>query len=217
MGDEPIEVAPDSQQIIVQEGNTMSVTVGMGGYDGACNGKYATASWMHTCVASWDQHRGAVIAEFDDKDPNRGTFRYLNSLADGSVVDQFELISRLPGSFSNEEVPALSPTDTDPQQVNPEANQPEIDQQLPVEVGGGQSTSSTVENDMYVPGGAVGPREEKEDEGDENISKSNSTSTTATKTTTSSSSSSFSPFLTRNAFVIPTASALGVIAASTVM
>jgi len=97
MGDESIVVAPDSQQNILQEGSTMSVTVGMGGYDGACNGKYASASWMHTCVASWDQHRGAVIAEFDGKNPSRGTFRYLNSLADGSVVDQFELISRLPG------------------------------------------------------------------------------------------------------------------------
>ena len=83
--------------LVVREGVTMSITTGMGGYDSSCNGKYADASWMKLCVASFEDHRGAVIAEFDEAKPWIGKFQYLNSLAQGAVVDEFVLTSRLPG------------------------------------------------------------------------------------------------------------------------
>jgi hypothetical protein len=83
--------------LVVNEGVTMSLTVGMGGYDSSCNGKYANASWMKLCVASLQEHRGAVIAEFDEATPWTGKFQYLNSMAQGRTVDEFILTSRLPG------------------------------------------------------------------------------------------------------------------------
>jgi len=82
---------------IISEGVTMSITVGMGGYDASCDGIYANADWMELCVASLLDHRGAVIAEFHEETPWTGTFKYLNSLADAKVVDEFQLTSRLPG------------------------------------------------------------------------------------------------------------------------
>jgi hypothetical protein len=82
---------------VVSEGVTMSITVGMGGYDSSCDGKYVNASWMELCVASLEGHRGAVIAEFGEATPWTGTFQYLNSMAEAEVVDEFMLTSRLPG------------------------------------------------------------------------------------------------------------------------
>ncbi|KAL3902505.1 MAG: hypothetical protein SGILL_010798 [Bacillariaceae sp.] len=103
-GAEPISIASKavtreegSPIGIVSEGVTMSLTVGMGGYDSSCNGKYANSPWMETCVASLREHRGAVIAEFDEQTPWKGTFKYHNSLNNSAVVDEFQLISRLPG------------------------------------------------------------------------------------------------------------------------
>jgi hypothetical protein len=105
-GEEPVLVADASDSsvntgsksvAIIQEGVTMSLTVGMGGYDSSCNGKYANAAWMATCVASLKEHRGAVIAEFNHATPWTGTFQYLNSLDNAAIVDEFVLTSRLPG------------------------------------------------------------------------------------------------------------------------
>jgi hypothetical protein len=102
-GEEPIEIS-DSMATIngqnvpkIQEGVTLSLTVGMGGYDSSCNGKYVDAPWMEICVASLREHRGAVIAEFDSQTPWTGTFKYMNSLEKATVVDEFILTSRLPG------------------------------------------------------------------------------------------------------------------------
>lgn len=118
-GEEPIEIA-DNQNVI-EEGVTLSLTVGMGGYDGSCNGKYKDAAWIAECVASARNHRGAVIAEFDEETPYKGTFRYLNSLANASVVDEFVLESKIneritvspterPSSDSPSTTPTLNPS-----------------------------------------------------------------------------------------------------------
>jgi hypothetical protein len=112
-GEEPVSIAEDAVAVeegnsvgVISEGVTMSLTVGMGGYDASCTGKYANSAWMETCVASLTEHRGAVIAEFDEATPWKGTFKYHNSLNDAAVVDEFQLISRLPGW--NVSVPDLS-------------------------------------------------------------------------------------------------------------
>jgi hypothetical protein len=105
-GEEPISIFDSTDSIArmdgkniskIREGVTLSLTVGMGGYDSSCNGKYVDAPWMEICVASLGDHRGAVIAEFDKQTPWTGTFKYLNSLDDAAVVDEFVLTSRLPG------------------------------------------------------------------------------------------------------------------------
>jgi hypothetical protein len=123
-GDEEILVANPNNSIqrrnaiatnVVSEGTTMSITVGMGGYDSSCNGKYWNASWMEICVASLENHRGAVIAEFDAETPWTGTFRYMNSLANAEIVDEFVLRSRLPGwntTFAPTASPTMEPTET---------------------------------------------------------------------------------------------------------
>jgi uncharacterized surface protein with fasciclin (FAS1) repeats len=109
-GTDEVIVSRENQDVL-QEGVTMSITVGMGGYDGNCDGKYKDSSWMHTCVASLNQHRGTIIAQFDDEDPRIGTFTYLNSMADGSIVDQFILKSEI-NTFPSTSVlqPSMSPT-----------------------------------------------------------------------------------------------------------
>jgi uncharacterized surface protein with fasciclin (FAS1) repeats len=121
-GKDEVIVSTENEDVI-QEGVTTSITVGMGGYDGNCDGKYKDSAWMHTCVASLNQHRGAVIAEFDDADPRRGTFTYRNSMSDGVIVDQFILKSQvniLPpkstpqpsSSPSTTTIETLAPTET---------------------------------------------------------------------------------------------------------
>jgi uncharacterized surface protein with fasciclin (FAS1) repeats len=119
-GDENITVAKENQQTI-QEGRTMSITVGMGGYDGNCDGKYKDADWMQLCVASLNDHRGAVIAEFDDANPQTGNFTYLNSLNNSAIVDQFILRSKInlpsPPSLS----PSLKPPSSAPSIVTNES------------------------------------------------------------------------------------------------
>ena len=62
---------------VIEKGVTMSLTVGMGGYSGSCKNQNNGAHWMKKCIAKND-HRGAVIAEFDDDNPTKGTFRYRN-------------------------------------------------------------------------------------------------------------------------------------------
>lgn len=83
----------------------MSITVGMGGYDGNCDGKYRNAEWMVMCVASPRDHRGAVVVEFDEKEPWKGTFRYMNSMKNGAIVDEWKLTNKL-----NEPRPTPVPT-----------------------------------------------------------------------------------------------------------
>lgn len=103
-GEDPIPVDgtnADKSTFVVSEGLTMSITTGMGGYDGACNGKYSNATWMDKCISRPSDHRGAVIAEFDEKDTRIGTFRYMNSLRDGNIVDEFRITSKLSGSVNN--------------------------------------------------------------------------------------------------------------------
>ena len=102
-GEDPIPVDgtnADKSTFVVSEGLTMSITTGMGGYDGACNGKYSNATWMDKCISRPSDHRGAVIAEFDEKDTRIGTFRYMNSLRDGNIVDEFQITSKLSGSVN---------------------------------------------------------------------------------------------------------------------
>lgn len=102
-GKDPVPVSGtgnDKFNFVVSEGLTMSITTGMGGYDGGCNGKYWNATWMDRCIASLSDHRGAIIAEFDEKDTTIGMFQYLNSMKNGDVVDEFQITSRLPGSIS---------------------------------------------------------------------------------------------------------------------
>merc|ERR1711865_586890 len=87
----------DNTRYILTEGTTMSITTGMGGYDGSCNGLYSNSSWMEKCISHPSTHRGAVIAEFHLEDDNVGTFQYLNSKANGEVVDEFQITSTLGG------------------------------------------------------------------------------------------------------------------------
>jgi hypothetical protein len=100
----------------------MSITVGMGGYDGSCNGKYANASWMERCIASRRDHRGAVIAYFDEEEPWKATFIYKNSIANETVEDEFTLVSQLPGwNIGNTPAPSLPlPPSDAPLQVSEE-------------------------------------------------------------------------------------------------
>ena len=88
------DVVSHSNQREIRPGRTMSLTVGMGGYGGRCNGKFANAPWMEQCITG-GQFRGAVIAEFDDDDPRRAIFRYKNSMADDEILDEWRLFSRL--------------------------------------------------------------------------------------------------------------------------
>ena len=50
---------------------------------------------MEVCVGN-QAYRGAVIAEFNDKQPRKATFCYMNSLDNKSIVDEFQLASRIP-------------------------------------------------------------------------------------------------------------------------
>jgi hypothetical protein len=86
------------------------LAVGMGGYDGACNGLYNNATWMEKCISRPSDHRGAIIAEFDEKNPLVGTFQYMNSMADGEVVDEFQLTSALPSEPKPTRRPSRNPT-----------------------------------------------------------------------------------------------------------
>ena len=97
-GDDPVPVTIDRSKLVISEGLTMSITAGMGGYDGACNGKYWNATWMEKCVARPSDHRGAVIAVFNESDTTVGTFQYMNSMKNGEIVDEFQIQSKLPGS-----------------------------------------------------------------------------------------------------------------------
>ena len=102
-GEDPIPVSDAGVQeskLVISEGLTMSITAGMGGYDGGCNGKYWNATWMEICVARPNDHRGAIIAEFDEENTRIGNFRYMNSMKDGEIVDEFQITSRLPGSLA---------------------------------------------------------------------------------------------------------------------
>jgi hypothetical protein len=105
----------------IREGVTLSLTVGMGGYDSSCNGKYVDAFWMEKCVASHRDHRGAVVAEFHSHTPWTGTFKYMNSLDNAAVVDKFVLTSRLPGwnktGTTKEMEEELSATESELQQI----------------------------------------------------------------------------------------------------
>ncbi|KAG7342138.1 hypothetical protein IV203_007230 [Nitzschia inconspicua] len=118
-GEEPVTVRNSSDSSvtfnnnnasIIQEGVTVSLTVGMGGYDSSCNGQYVDSPWMEICVASLMDHRGAVIAEFDEETPWTGTFQYLNSMDNAMVVDEFVLTSRLPGWNSTVRLSTEAPT-----------------------------------------------------------------------------------------------------------
>mmetsp|Transcript_18366 Transcript_18366/g.42155 ORF Transcript_18366/g.42155 Transcript_18366/m.42155 type:complete len:565 (-) Transcript_18366:72-1766(-) len=108
-GEDPIPVDvtkyTEKSNFVIQEGLTMAITAGMGGYDGACNGPYWNATWMDKCISRPSDHRGAIIAEFDENDTRIGTFRYMNSMMNGKVVDEFQITSRLPASK-----PTRSPT-----------------------------------------------------------------------------------------------------------
>lgn len=126
---------------IIREGLTLSLTVGMGGYDSSCDGKYVNASWMATCVASLREHRGAVIAQFDPDTPWTGTFQYLNSLDNAAVVDEFVLTSRLPGwnntitttNASVEiEIPSHQSDGNEESDGNEVAEVPETEEEFPV-------------------------------------------------------------------------------------
>lgn len=107
-GGNPVVANGDSSKLVISEGLTMSVTAGMGGYDGACNGKYWNATWMEKCVARPSDHRGAVIAAFDESDTTIGTFQYMNSMKNGEIVDEFQIHSNLPGSGTR--APTNKPT-----------------------------------------------------------------------------------------------------------
>jgi len=110
-GEDPIPVDDanaDESKFVVSEGVTMSITTGMGGYDGGCNGKYWNATWMDRCIARPSDHRGAIIAEFEETNTRIGNFRYMNSLKNGNVVDEFQITSRLPGSKTK--APTNKPT-----------------------------------------------------------------------------------------------------------
>jgi len=114
-GEDPIPVdgaEVDGSNLVISEGVTMSITTGMGGFDGGCNGKYWNATWMHNCIARPSDHRGAVIAEFAEKNTRIGNFRYMNSIKNGNVVDEFQIISRLPGSRTKAPTnrPSVQPT-----------------------------------------------------------------------------------------------------------
>lgn len=108
---------------VIQEGTTMSLTVGMGGYDSSCDGKYANASWMEICVASLRDHRGAVNAEFHHETPWTGNFQYLNSLDDAAIVDEFLLTSRLPG-WNSTIVGTDAPTEVNVSEADDDAVNP---------------------------------------------------------------------------------------------
>jgi len=110
-GDDPIP-SDDSDakksNFTISEGLTMSITTGMGGYDGACNGNYWNATWMDKCIGRGSDHRGAVIAEFKDSDTRIGIFKYMNSLKDGAVADEFQITSGLPGAKTR--IPTNNPS-----------------------------------------------------------------------------------------------------------
>eukprot|EP00535_Pseudo-nitzschia_heimii_P007824 CAMPEP_0197174330 /NCGR_PEP_ID=MMETSP1423-20130617/899_1 /TAXON_ID=476441 /ORGANISM="Pseudo-nitzschia heimii, Strain UNC1101" /LENGTH=771 /DNA_ID=CAMNT_0042623247 /DNA_START=107 /DNA_END=2419 /DNA_ORIENTATION=- len=102
-GKDPIPIRDareEKSKFAISEGLTMSITAGMGGYDGGCNGKYWNATWMEKCIARPSDHRGAIIAEFDEKNTRIGNFRYMNSMKSGEIADEFQITSRLPGSLS---------------------------------------------------------------------------------------------------------------------
>jgi hypothetical protein len=122
-GEDPIRVSDRSNKLYVQEGITISITAGMGGYDGSCNGKYWNATWMDKCISRPSDHRGAVIAEFDEQDTRIGYFKYMNSLKDGEVVDEFQIQSKLPGS--NSKAPTSSPSKRKPSREPTESPSPE--------------------------------------------------------------------------------------------
>jgi len=122
-GEDPIRVSDRSNKLYVQEGITISITAGMGGYDGACNGKYWNATWMDKCISRPSDHRGAVIAEFDEQDTRIGYFKYMNSLKDGEIVDEFQIQSKLPGSKSK--APTSSPSKRIPSREPTESPSPE--------------------------------------------------------------------------------------------
>lgn len=111
-GGNPVVANGDSSKLVISEGLTMSITAGMGGYDGACNGKYWNATWMEKCVARPSDHRGAVIAVFKESDTTVGTFQYMNSLKSGEIVDEFQIQSNLPGSVTRAPTnkPTIKPT-----------------------------------------------------------------------------------------------------------
>ena len=71
---------------------------------------------MEHCIASPRQHRGAVSAEFHKTNEQyKGTFRYMNSMANGTVVDEFELISNLISTLPETRVsPTQLPTTLSP-------------------------------------------------------------------------------------------------------
>ena len=104
------DIDADESSFVISEGLTMSITTGMGGYDGGCNGKYWNATWMDRCIARPKDHRGAVIAEFEEENTRIGTFRYMNSMMNGKVVDEFQITSRLPGSDTKKNQPTKDPT-----------------------------------------------------------------------------------------------------------
>lgn len=110
-GTGPIEPHPNQDTTTLDMGRTMSIVVGMGGYDGVCNGEYISEPWMVTCIASRLDHRGAVIAEFDESDPTKGHFKYMNSRQNGRVEDEFTLVSNLHESLVGPTArPTPSPT-----------------------------------------------------------------------------------------------------------
>jgi hypothetical protein len=77
---------------------------------------------MERCIASRRDHRGAVIAYFDEEEPWKATFIYKNSIANETVEDEFTLVSQLPGwNIGNTPAPSvpLPPSDA-PLQVSEE-------------------------------------------------------------------------------------------------
>ena len=111
----------DNTQYVLTEGTTMSITTGMGGYDGSCNGLYSNSSWMEKCISHPSTHRGAVIAEFHGTN-NVGTFQYLNSKANGEVVDEFQITSTLGGRGGG--VSASKPTTKPSRRPSRKPNRP---------------------------------------------------------------------------------------------
>mmetsp|Transcript_30619 Transcript_30619/g.35193 ORF Transcript_30619/g.35193 Transcript_30619/m.35193 type:complete len:582 (+) Transcript_30619:651-2396(+) len=104
----------DASKYFLGEGLTVSLTVGMGGYDGSCNGLYTNATWMEKCISRPSDHRGAVIAEFDEETPLVGTFQYMNSMEDGKIVDEFQITSTFPTNAPTDaptDAPTIAPTD----------------------------------------------------------------------------------------------------------
>jgi len=116
-GDNPIPVSDrvEKSKFVIKEGLTMSITTGMGGFDGGCNGMYWNATWMDRCIARASDHRGAVVAEFNESDTRIGNFRYINSMKDGDVVDEFQITSKLSGSLNRPptNIPSRTPSNLD--------------------------------------------------------------------------------------------------------